>query len=62
MHTEVEPKLLDVPSAARALGIGRTLCWQFVRDEELKTIWLGRRRLVPVTAIDDFVNARISMN
>jgi excisionase family DNA binding protein len=46
---------LTVPEAAKALGIGDTLAWRLLQTGELRTVKLGRRRLVPRTALDDLL-------
>ena len=50
--TQTQPLLLSVPEAACLLGIGTTLCWEMVHSEQLPSIRLGRRVLVPRTAIE----------
>jgi excisionase family DNA binding protein len=46
---------LTVPEVAKALGIGDTLAWRLVQTGELRTVKLGRRRLVPRSAVDDLL-------
>jgi len=45
----------SVEEAAQALGIGRTYAFQLIKEGALETIKAGRRRLVPVKAIDAFL-------
>jgi excisionase family DNA binding protein len=53
---ETEPaRMVSVPRAARRLAIGRSKCWQAVSSGELGSVKIGRRRLVPVEAIDAYV-------
>lgn len=41
------PALLhSVPAVAKALGIGQTYTWALIKDGKIKTVLLGRRRLV----------------
>lgn len=47
--------LLTVTEAARRLGIGRTTTFALMRTGELRSVTVGRRRLVPAGAIDEFV-------
>lgn len=42
----------SVEEAAQALGIGRTYAFQLIKDGSLETVRLGRRRLVPVSAVE----------
>lgn len=47
--------LLPVDEAARRLGIGRTTVFGLIRTGELRSVSVGRRRLVPADAIEAFV-------
>jgi len=51
---------LIVPEAAAALGIGDTLAWRLVQTGDLRTVKLGRRRLVPRAALDDLLSGRLA--
>lgn len=53
------PALLTVTEAARQLGIGRTTTFSLIRTGELRSVSVGRRRLVPSDAIAELV-ARLS--
>jgi excisionase family DNA binding protein len=47
--------LIDVwPDAGQRIGLGRTKTWELVRTGALETVKVGRRRLVPVAAINEF--------
>lgn len=49
------PVLVDVwPDAGRRIGLGRTKTWELVRSGELETVRIGRRRLVPIDALNEF--------
>lgn len=49
------PRLLAVKQAIYELGISRTAFYELVNDGKLKTVKIGRRRLVPSEAIDELV-------
>lgn len=49
------PSLLTVPQAAAALSISRTTLYEVIRSGRLRTVRVGSRRLVPVTATQEFV-------
>lgn len=49
--------LLPVAEAARRLGIGRTTTFELIRSGQLRSVTVGRRRLVPSDAIGEFVSA-----
>lgn len=46
---------VSVPEAAAAIGIGKTLAWELALRGELPTFQIGRRRLVAVEALEDWV-------
>ncbi len=52
-----EALLLGVREAARELGIGRDTCYTLVREGRLRSVSLGRRRiLIPRTELEAFVD------
>ena len=51
----VVPVLYDVDEAAEALRLSRSLLYELVRSGRLRTVKAGRRRLVPVAALDEYV-------
>ena len=51
---EREPdRLLSIEQAARALGIGRTALYSEIGAGRLRSVKVGRRRLVPSSAISE---------
>lgn len=50
-------RLLSIDDAADALGIGRTRAYREIRDGRLRTVTIGRRRLVPSSAVAEFIGA-----
>jgi predicted DNA-binding transcriptional regulator AlpA len=54
-------RLIDREAAAAALGISlRKLDELFANEEGPRTIQLGRRRLYPVHAIEDWIRERVA--
>lgn len=51
----LEPRLVSVNQAAEALGIGRDLAYRLIAKGVLASIKVGKRRLVPVQALDELV-------
>jgi excisionase family DNA binding protein len=51
------PRLLAVKQAIFELGIGRTAIYELIKNGKLKTVTIGRRRLVPVEAIEELIAA-----
>lgn len=56
------PLLVGVPNAAHLLGIGLTFTWELVRRGELPSIKLGRRVLIPRTALEHLAGRYASEN
>jgi excisionase family DNA binding protein len=46
------PKLLSIPQAAAELGISRTSVYSLLGTGQLASVRIGRRRLIPVDAIE----------
>jgi len=46
---------MSVPEAQAQLGIGRNLIWRLINDGTIRTVRAGRRVLVPVGAIEEFL-------
>jgi excisionase family DNA binding protein len=53
--TQVERRLLSVPEAAQSLGISRAMTYRLIATGELRSITIGDRRLVRVSAVDDYI-------
>ncbi|HEY5788681.1 MAG TPA: helix-turn-helix domain-containing protein [Microlunatus sp.] len=51
----VVPALDDVDEAAEALRLSRSLLYELIRSGRLRTVKAGRRRLVPVSALTEYV-------
>ena len=61
MESGVARKALSVEMAAQMLGISRSMGFKLIRRGELRSVKAGTRTLVPVAAIDEFIeqNSRI---
>jgi excisionase family DNA binding protein len=56
---EREPdRLLSIEQAARALGIGRTALYSEIGAGRIRSVKVGRRRLVPSSAISEVASGR----
>ncbi|MBO0811422.1 MAG: helix-turn-helix domain-containing protein [Microlunatus sp.] len=51
----IPPVLYSVPEAAEALRLGKTEIYELIRSRRLRTVKIGRRRLVPVDALGEYV-------
>lgn len=49
------PRLLSIPQVCRLLGVGRSSLYEMLSSRQLRSVKIGRRRLVPREAIDEFV-------
>ena len=57
--SEKEPdRLLSIAEAARALGIGRSALYSEISARRIRSVKVGRRRLVPSSAINEVASGR----
>lgn len=49
------PRCLSVEEAARLLNVGRSTAYDLIRTGRLRSVKIGRRRLVPRDALDALV-------
>ena len=49
------PLCISVDETARRLSISRSLAWELVWAGKLPTLRLGRRRVVPVKALEELL-------
>lgn len=50
------PVLLTVAEAVATLRVSKWTIYQLIRSRQLDTVQIGRRRLIPLTAIQDLMN------
>jgi len=53
---ENETRLLSVKETCRRLGIGHWAVYQQIHSHNLKTVKIGKRRLISTKAIDEFIS------
>jgi excisionase family DNA binding protein len=51
----VAPMLYRVEEAAEALRLSRSALYEVIRSGQLRTVKCGRRRLVPVAALAEYI-------
>ncbi|MFB6977377.1 helix-turn-helix domain-containing protein [Streptomyces scopuliridis] len=54
-RTSAEPLLYRVADATRVLSMSRSVVYDLIRTGRLRTVKQGRTRLIPVSAITDYV-------
>ena len=50
------PLLVSVKDAARELGVGRDSAYQLVREGRLRSVAIGRKRLIPRSELLAFIS------
>lgn len=53
--TAMQPRLYKIEDAAKLCGVGRSMAYEEIRLGRLRTVRVGRRRLVPLKYIDEYV-------
>jgi excisionase family DNA binding protein len=57
IQPDVPVLLYRVDEAAAALRLSRSVLYELIRSGQLRTVKAGRRRLVPVAALSEYVNS-----
>jgi excisionase family DNA binding protein len=53
----ITPVVYDVDEAAEALRLSRSALYELIGSGRLRTVKSGRRRLVPVSALSEYLNS-----
>ena len=56
MRVEMEQKCVRPAEAARLLGVCRDTVYVLMRSGQLRSVRVGRARLIPVAALDELIN------
>ena len=51
--------LLTIPEVAYRIGLGRSFVYELVMKGEIKSVKIGRARRVPVSAVEEFIQAKV---
>jgi excisionase family DNA binding protein len=54
---DIEPRFVGVPQLVKAIGVSRSTVYEMLDDGRLKSVHVGRRRLVSVEELDRFADA-----
>jgi len=55
-------RLLSIEETQDMLRVGRGTVWKLIKEEGLPTVKIGKRRLIPVKALDEWIEARTKSN
>jgi len=50
-----QARLLPVEAVMAQLGVGRSTVFELFSSRQLRSVKIGRRRLVPQSAVDEFI-------
>jgi excisionase family DNA binding protein len=50
-----EPLTVDIPEACRLTGLGRSKLYDLIGSGEIRSVTVGRRRLIPMAALRDWL-------
>lgn len=53
--TFVQPLSISVEKAAGIMGIGKTKLYQLIKDNTIRSVFIGRRRLIRVDSVRAFL-------
>jgi len=56
----VDKKTLSIQELSEVLNIGRTTAYEAVRSGQVPSVKVGRRLLIPIAALDRFLDAEYS--
>ena len=54
--TTIERAAVSVEEAGVRLSVSRSMAWRMVNDGSLRSVRAGKRRLVPISAIEEFLS------
>lgn len=55
------PLAHQIPDACRRLGVGRTVLYELIKSQELRTLKVGARTLIPESELQSFVARKLGM-
>ena len=58
-HPDPPRRLLSVPEVCASTGLSRDTIYGELRSGRLRSLKVGKRRLIPTEAVDEWVNAAV---
>ena len=55
---QAPPSAVSVETAGMLLSISRSMAWRIVKSGELRSVRVGKRVVVPMTAINEFLEVK----
>jgi excisionase family DNA binding protein len=52
---DLRPRLLPIEAVMAQLGVGRSTVFELIANRQLRSVKIGRRRLVPQVAVDELI-------
>ena len=56
------PISVGIEEAARLIGVARSMLYEMIKNDEIQTFKLGRRRLVRVKTLEAFIKRQAQEN
>ena len=61
VQAAVPKVLLTIEEAAQAMSLGRTFVYELVMRNEIQSVKVGRKRRIPVFALQEFVVRQLAV-
>jgi excisionase family DNA binding protein len=56
----IEPRSIGINDFCAAIGISRSCAYGLINRNEIQTIHIGRRRLIPMTEVDRLISDAVT--
>jgi excisionase family DNA binding protein len=60
VHQRAPDRLLRVDEASAMLGLGRSRTYLEIQTGRLRSVKVGRRRLIPLAAVAEYIEERVA--
>lgn len=55
--TATQVRLHPIPDACEILGVGRSMVFELIKSGELRSVKVGRRRLISSEALEEYIRS-----